>query len=426
MRSLPALVLVLATVGCEGSPSRPSTTTPPPSNTDAPVARIEVAIDELGSRDAIVALSQVAVDARASTGSGPLTYATDFGDGTTANDAVSRHVYDRPGTFTITTNVRDSAGRTASASRQVVVKTLTGRWFHAGYIQRAHQFELRSLTITSQEGLVVRGSFRGQDQIERPFTGRLTSPRSVQIALDDQSGQLEGVAPGSLNEDGQLWTFQMRGGSVDGERLGFRPVLAEPTGPPPDAVLKIRFDSFGAERPIQALSPIQFDGSASRGDGLSYLIEFGDGEFSTEPTVTHPIDRTGQIWTRLTVVDRFGRTDAEVTRYFVTSLIDPLHGSWLSYVPGEGMMELKFTARHGLNLTGHLAHGGFPNNSVPIQSPFTATLSGERDIHIVVDGLGIQFRGHIELTLELGGEMILVQTGGADHGRTRTFIFDDF
>ena len=135
VRRLLALVLLVMASACDGSSTPPAPTPPPavdspPANSPAgPVVRLALAVDALGSRDAIVALSQVTVDASASTGSGNVTYAVDFGDGTTTTDPVARHIYEAPGTFTITCLVRDASGRTATASRQVVVKTLTGRWF---------------------------------------------------------------------------------------------------------------------------------------------------------------------------------------------------------------------------------------------------------------------------------------------------------
>jgi hypothetical protein len=426
MRSLLALAVLLAAAACDDAP-RPTSPTPQPGDPGAaPVARVEFAVDALGSRDAIVALSDVSVDARSSTGSG-LTYSIDFGDGATATDALARHVYPRAGTFTITVIVRDSTGRTATASRLVVVKALTGRWFHAGYVERARRFELRYLTIDGQDGPVIRGSFRGQDQIERPFAGRLTGPRSVQIALDDQTVQLDGVAPGNLYEDGQLWTFQMRGGSVDGERLAFRPVIGEPTGTPPDAVLKIRFDSFGAAFPIQGLSPIQFDGSTSRGDGLTYFMEFGDGEVSMQPTAVHPINRSGQVSTRLTVVDRFGRADAEVATYDAISLVEsPPFNTW-QYTENGGkvrVMTVTFRSRDGLTLAGVHRDGSLGGQGTPfVPTPFIATLSGERDVRIVLQGSGIEYRGHIELHPAFGGwRMFLTQVGGPDHGLVWTFL----
>lgn len=337
MRSLLALVLLLGTAACDGSPTPsiptpPPAVTPPPADTAAgPVARIAVAADDLGSRDAIVA---------------------------------------------------------------------------------------------------IRGFYEVTSTPVRPFTGRLTSPRSVHILIDGQFVQLDGVIPGSLNEDGLLWTLLMHGGAVDGERLAFRPIVGEPVGPPPDAVFQIRFDSFGAVQPIQGLSPIRFDGSTSRGDGLSYVIEFGDGEVSTEPTATHRIDtstmnpsgflRSGLVTARMTVVDRFGRTDAESTSFPPFEVADCGCGSgWVSNEAGT-FRRFEFSTRQGLNLTGRL-YGLVPDQGT---TPFVAKLSGERDILIVPQGSGVEFRGHIELGQNLM-RMILTQTGGPDHGRVWTLLYDD-
>ncbi len=438
MRSLLAVVVLLATAACDGSPPAPTpppAVTPQPDTAAAPVARIAVAVDDLGSRDAIVLLSEVAVDAKASTGSGDLTYAIDFGDGTTTTDAVARHVYEAPGTFTITCLVRDPAGRTATASREIVVTTLTGRWFHAGYVPHARRFELRSLTITDQEGLGVRGFYGLTSTPDRPFTGRLESPRTVHIVIDDQTVQLDGVVPGSLNEDSLPWTLLMRGGAVDGERLAFRPVLGEPSGPPPDAVFRIRFDSFGAALPILGLSPIQFDGSTSRGDALSYVIEFGDGEVSTQPTATHRIDTnfgcllSGLVTARMTVVDRFGRTDAEIKSFQPFEVGGCGADGWV-FAEGNNntnfsFRRFEFRGRQGLNLTGSLIWRD-PGSTDGTTTPFTARLSGERDIRIVLQGAGIEFRGHIELrSYCCDFRMILTQTGGPDHGRVWTLPWDD-
>ena len=218
----------------------------------------------------------------------------------------------------------------------------------------------------------------------------------------------------------------MRGGAVDGERLAFRPILGEPSGPPPDAVFRIRFDSFDAAVPINGLSPIRFDGSTSRGDGLSYVIELGDGEVSTEPTESHRVDQRdrGPVTARMTVVDRFGRTDNESESFHTFEFADPAapYAGWHSF-PGGEFRRFEFKTRQGLNLTGRL-YGLVPLGTG--STPFDARLSGERDIRIVLPGSGIEFRGHIELTRSQDTtRMILTQTGGPDHGRIWRLAYDD-
>ena len=297
-----AIVLSLAvSMACgDGSPAQPAgpTQTTALDPTNRPVVRLDVKVDESGARDAIALLSEVIVDASASTGSGALTYSIDFGDGARASGPAARHVYTTPGTFTVTGEVRESQGRTATASQQVVVKTLSGSWFHASYVPRARRVEVRRLTITGQEGPTIRGLYRVTGAPERPFTGTLTTPRNVQILVDNTVA-LSGVIPSRLTEDAEPWPLQMRGDWVDGLRLEFRPVVGDPVPPEPDAILRVRFDSFGAAMPIVGLSSIEFDGSASRGSGLSYFIEFGDRQFATEARATHRVDEQGQLTAHL-------------------------------------------------------------------------------------------------------------------------------
>jgi hypothetical protein len=123
---------------CGGSPTQPARPDTPPAmgSPGSLVAKLDAKADELGSRDAVVALSEVIADASASTGATPLTYSLDFGDGFVTTTATARHVYRSAGTFTITATVTDAQGRKASESRQMTVKTLNGRWFEAEFVRR--------------------------------------------------------------------------------------------------------------------------------------------------------------------------------------------------------------------------------------------------------------------------------------------------
>jgi hypothetical protein len=426
-RTLAVVMALGAAMACgDGSPAQPAapSQTTVPDSSGRPVVRLDVKADESGARDAIALLSEVIVDASASTGSGALTYSIDFGDGASATGATARHVYTTPGTFTVTAEARDSQGRTASATQQVVVKTLGGSWFHASYVPRAGRVEVRRLTITSQEGLTIRGLYRVTGAPDRPFTGTLTAPRNVQILVDNAVA-LSGAIPSRLTEDAEPWPLQMRGDGVDGLRLDFRPVVGEPVPPEPDAVLRVRFDSFGAAAPIVALSPIEFDASASRGAGLSYFIEFGDRQFSTEARAIHRVDQLGQLTAHLTVVDRFGRVDAESLTYSTRALHNWPGDGWLNTDADDKFFFLDFLTRNGVNYEGTALHAYAmrPGRT----ASFRATLSGERDIHIVIPELGLEFRGHVELAAQstFRWRMIVTQTGGAGHGTTWTLQYDD-
>jgi hypothetical protein len=391
---------------------------------EAPVVRLTISIDESGARDAIAQLSDVSVDASASTGSGPLTYTIDFGDGVVVREPASRHVYADAGRFTIRCEARDSHGRTAAATHVVDVKPLTGRWFHAGYVQATSSVEVRRLTILAQEGLTVRGVYSHTSTGDRPFSATLTRLRTLQIHLPN-GVSLTGVIPGRLNEDAEPWLLHMRGDSVDDQRLEFQPIGGEPVPPEPDAVLRVRFGSLGFAHPIVDLTPIEFDGSTSRGTRLSHFIEFGDGEFAGSASAVHKAHSPCPTTARLTVVDRFGRTDSEPFEYCPAAFGRGWGDGWVFADLVSKFLRFDVRTRDGVNYGGMATYGYQSQGGRT--APFVAMLSGERDVHIVVPQLGIEFRGSLDLTGEWSGKwkLILTQTGGLDHGRIWQLGYDD-
>jgi hypothetical protein len=421
-----ASLLGALTLACGDAPTAPAppTNTPPatPATGAAPAVRLAVTVDNTGAADAIAAVSEVSVDTSASTGTGPLTFSVDFGDGSTGSGATARHVYRAAGTFSITAEARDSQGRTASASQQVVVKTVIGNWFHAGFNPSVHRVEVRRLAITDQDGQTVRGVYRREGALDRSFSGTLTAPRTIRIVADDTT--LEGTIPGRLNEESERWPLAVRGGGYQGDRLEFRAIVGEPTGPPPDADLRIRIDSFGSPVAIVSLSPIEFDGSRSQGSGLSYHLAFGDDQAAAESRAIHAADTVGELTARLTVVDRFGRSDSESAKYVVFSPGYCCGDGWVFNDLTRSFLRFDFFRRHaGVSYEGNVAYRVDANSQ---GGSCSAVLSGERDIRIVVPSLGLEFRGYIDMSAGIGrSSMILTQFGGADNGRTWTLRYDE-
>ena len=416
-------------VGCGDSPVQPSNPSPPPASTENPVVRVSVKADESGARDAIVGLSETIVDASASTGTGTLTFAIDFGDGARATTATARHVYAAPGTFTVTVEARDAQGRTSSSSQQVSVKALSGSWFHAGYNVNVHRVEIRRIEITSHEGQTVRGLYKLSHAPDRPFTGTLKPPRSISLVADTTT--LEGLIPGRLNDESEPWPLLVRGAGLNGDRLDFRAIVGVPAGPEPEADLRIRMDSLGSPVAIVSLSPIDFDGTRSRGTALSYFLEFGDDQTSTQPRAVHAASRSGELTARLTVVDRFGRHDTESIPYWVFTLAAGMLDGWF-YGDSASSLAFRFAKRTGVNYEGTASYWfGGPSG---LQAPCFAVLSGDRDIRIVVPSLGLEFRGHLDMSTSVfspGGAtivsppMTVTQFGGAHDGKVWTLRYDD-
>ena len=416
---------------CGGSPAGPSKTAPPPpvTPTDAPVARVSVTADSSGARDAVAGLSEVVVDAAGSTGSGALTFTIDFGDGTRATSASARHVYGSPGTFAVSVEVRDTQGRAGSVSQQVSVKALTGSWFHAGYNANVHRVEVRRLDVTSHEGSTVRGIYKVSNAPDRAFTGTLKAPRSITIVADTTT--LEGSVPARLGDDGDPWMLEARGGTLSGS-LSFRAIVGAPTGPEPDADLRLRIDSLGSNSALVDLSPMVFDGSQSRGTALSYFLEFGDDQIASEARAVHPPTRLGILTARMTVVDRFGRADVESSSYFVFGLNAASLDSWFSSNGGSEFLSFRFESRRGTTYEGIAGVGS--SSSGAQHAPCVAVLSGERDVLVRVPSLDLEFRGVIDMSgvvfMPSGGlfiqpRLVLTQSGGPSNGRTWTLRYDD-
>src|SRR5687768_15285577 len=258
--------LLLVSTGCSDTPPTQPT---PIAETPivGPTAAFTLSVDSAGSQEALAGVSNITVDASASTGAG-VRFEVAFGDGETAATAVARHVYRNPGSFTVTLTVTDSAGRKTTTTRQLVVASPLGRWVHSGFINRRGEVQVRTLLLSAQDGLTVRGVLTRDANRTIPVTGTLSAERTIRLVLDDGSEVLEGPIP-SVFSTLTTWSLTSRGSSVDGP-LAFSRVNGEPTGAAPDAVLGMRFFSFGAPFAVKQISPVLFDGSNSRGEGLTY------------------------------------------------------------------------------------------------------------------------------------------------------------
>ena len=416
------IVLALSLcLGCGKSPTQPGTspsTTPGPSG--APVAKLQIKVDEGMSRDAIASMSDVTVDATSSTGTGALTFSIDFGDGTVATSTTAHHTYATAGTFTIAATVTDAQGRKTTDSSAIIVKAVTGRWFQAEYVARARRIEVRQMSIDAQDGLQIRGVYRSTGSADRPFTATLTPPRQIQIAIAGGAG-LSGLLPDHLNDATTPWTLLAQGDSVDGERLDFRIVIGDTAGEPPVADMTLRFGSDGAYAPIAGITPVDVDGTASRGTNLLYFIEFGDGAIATTSQASRVVDvKTGPLTARLTVVDQFGRSDSRSRQYYLVTLTTGSMDDWFTgLLPDGARLYFTFGERSGTKYS-----ASFTRPRPYPQSDYlgrgTAVLSGDGDVRVTIPASGIEFVGKLAVQTSASGQtrLILIQHGGPDDGRT--------
>lgn len=385
--------LAIVSMSCADAPRVPTQPSEPSPGLDTP--RLSVTIDGDHDATAILAASQVVFDASETKGD-KLRFEIRFGDGESSTGAVASHVYKSPGTFKATVVITDAAGRQSSTSKDVVVAGLSGAWFSAGINPRAQRFEARRFAIVSQDGPQIRGTYSFWDQADRPFVATIDAPRKITLTADGGAERLEGQIPAVIGNVGFPLVLTVVGGSADGQVLPFTPVATSASVAPPHAHMEIRSEipghQFFTTPGLMAGWDATFDASRSTGDGLSYFIEFGDGDYANAAMVHHAPLKDGYGTARAIVVDRFGHVDAVSQQYLAFNLLtnyaDMYLNDFMNPVTGRSERRIiRLFRQDGRRLTGAYTH---PEGWT---SPLTATLSGGNAIQIHLDDGTIDFSG---------------------------------
>src|SRR6202035_4979061 len=100
-------------------------------------------------------------------------YAWSFGDGSTGSGATPSHVYGKPGTYTVTLTVTDSAGLGATATQTVAVNSPPNS-----------DFSIFAMKVNAKTGVIT-------------FTGWVTDPGSFSWLLTFQNGKFGVFAAGT-------------------------------------------------------------------------------------------------------------------------------------------------------------------------------------------------------------------------------------
>jgi hypothetical protein len=177
--------------------------------------------------------------------------------------------------------------------------------------------------------------------------------------------------------------------------------------------------------PIPSVTPVRIDGTTSRGTDLTYFLEFGDGFVATASQATHVVegsDKRPQT-ARLTVVDRFGRTDSEESTYWLFEL------GISEFVYNNGYWGTAGTspslAIFLRNRSGRTYQGDARSSGELAGAKVSATFVGERDLVMTLPEWGVELRGTLVWRLGVTPQMILVQRGGTEDGRTWTLTYRD-
>jgi hypothetical protein len=216
------------------------------------------------------------------------------------------------------------------------------------------------------------------------------------------------------------------------------PSAPEAPAPPPlpaapKAVLSVGRGDSSPPVAVVNFTQMLFDGSRSEGDGLTYLLEYGDGASSTEAVTTHRVNPGGspptpktRLAARLTVMDRHGRTDSTTQPYFLVSVGHDLTTFWHGDRPGSRGQYLNlYLTQDGATLSGHYWGSG----RTPFGGRVAGVLTDDRTIRLkTVDG-AIEFIGTVELRPSPPGQpdpiLRLSIRGGALNGTVIEFEFAD-
>ena len=213
------------------------------------------------------------------------------------------------------------------------------------------------------------------------------------------------------------------------------PEVPPPLPAAPKAVLSVGRGDLTPPFAIVNFTQMVFDGSRSEGDGVTYLLEYGDGATSTEAVTTHRVNPGGspptpitRLTARLTVTDRHGRSDSTTQTYFLVSVGHDLTTFWHGDRAGSGGQYLNlYLTQDGATLSGHYWASG----RKPFGGRVAGVLTDDRAIRLkTVDGV-IEFIGAVELRPSLPPAawhdpiLRLSIRGGALNGSVIEFEFAD-
>ena len=201
-------------------------------------------------------------------------------------------------------------------------------------------------------------------------------------------------------------------------------------GAPPQAVLAVGVDDL---RPPLAITNYEmlFDASRSTGDGLTYHLDFGDGTSTTQVAALHAGAMSTRRTARLTVTDRFGRTDV-VARDYYLAIVDNSGCCSTSWVhPLSATFDAVTVLRLRLRQDGAALSGTYQGED-RVSRGVTGTLSRDRAVSLRTADGSIELTGGLEWKdadrenfSQAGVKLRLTVRGGTLDGRAFDFSYND-
>ncbi len=212
--------------------------------------------------------------------------------------------------------------------------------------------------------------------------------------------------------------------------FGMTIVRVAPLPPPPTSLLSTGY-AAGELQALWNVTPVWFDASRSTGVGLTYFIEFGDGQTSTATTVWHTplLDWNNDGWSemgwggRLTVTDRWGRTSTAPAQYHLLRLQNFLMDAYISVQDAVGVsasMRLSQDPANPTRLSGNYFHW-----SGSYSRDISGTVNADRNIHLQSSDGALELTGTVSIKGTFNTSLLLRVRGGPDDGKTVTFYPHD-
>ncbi len=230
-----------------------------------------------------------------------VSYAWNFGDGTTGSGVTVQHSYTAPGTYTVQLTVRDNAGATDSATAQVSVAPVANQPPHAAFSYTPPNpnpgawVHFDASASSDPDGTIVSYAWNFGDgstgtgvSVYHQFTSAGTY--GVRLTVRDNAGATDSVT---------------------------HSVVVAAVIPPPHA-------NAGGPYTGVVGQPVTLNGSASTGSIAQYMWNFGDGTNGTGVTVQHVYGAPGTYTATLTVVGTTGQQSSDTTQVVISQPVPPL------------------------------------------------------------------------------------------------------
>jgi hypothetical protein len=273
-----------------------------------------------------------------------------------------------------------------------------------------------TLTQTQQTQCTAAVTAAGGAPSDQTNSAQWTSSNPI-VATVSSSGLVTGISAGTTDITARVQT------------------VSAVTAAPPIAAMTVRISATspnGLVVALQDVSTVTFDVSASKGTGLSYRLDYGDGSVGTNPMTfpdkgtwfDHKYHSLGTLPAQLTVTDSQGR-QASATM-FVT--VKSLTGTWGNVIqsPSTGLTETRLLSLVQAAASGGAAMlGGSYTHPAGNSEPLTGSVESDGTIRSLTLNSGtISFSGN---TLDGNGvrgdasSLKVVVKGGSADGLTLTF-----